>query len=117
MRRLICVICICLGTLPALCQSASKYQVGTIIDVKMHQTVGQASSDVVSYEVSLKVGDTIYLVLYTPPLGMNTVKYSAGRDLLVLVGKKTVTYNDMLGQSFEAPIISQRPAGTAKPSK
>ena len=117
MRRLICVICIGFGTIPALCQSASKYQVGTITDVKTHQTVGKTSSDVVSYDVSLKVGDTIYLVLYKPPLGMNTVKYSAGRDLLVLVGKKTITYNDLLGQSFEVPIISQRPAGTAMPSK
>ena len=117
MRRLIGVICLCLGTFPALCQSASKYQVGTIIDVKTHQAVGEASSDVVSYDVSLRVGDTIYLVLYTPPLGMNTVKYSAGRDLLVLIGKKTVTYNDLLGRSFEVPIVSQRPAGTARPSK
>jgi hypothetical protein len=117
MRRLICVICICLGTFPALCQSASKYQVGTITDVKTHQAVGEASSDVVSYDVSLKVGNTIYRVLYTPPLGMNTVKYSVGHDLLVLVGKRTVTYNDLLGQSFEVPIISQRPAGTAMPSK
>ena len=110
MRRLICLICICLGTLPAICQSASKYQVGTIIDVKTHQEIVDASSDVVRYDVSLKVADTIYLVLYTPPLGMNTVKYSVGRDLLVLVGNKTVTYNDLLGQSFEVPIISQRPA-------
>ena len=117
MRRLICVICICLGTFPALCQSASKYQVGTITDVKTHQAVGEASPDVVSYDVSLKVGNTIYLVLYTPPLGMNTVKYSVGRDLLVLVGKRTVTYDDLLGQRFEVPIISQRPAGTAMPSK
>lgn len=117
MRRLIWVICIGLGTIPAFCQSASKYQVATITDVKTHQAVAQTSSDVVSYDVSLKVGDTIYVVLYKPPLGMNTVKYSAGRDLLVLVGKKTVTYNDLLGQSFEVPIISQRPAGTAMPSK
>jgi hypothetical protein len=117
MRRLILLICICLWTLAALCQSASKYQVGTIMAVKTHQAVGEASSDDVSYDVSLKVGDTIYLVQYTPPLGMSTVKYSAGRDLLVLVGKKAITYNDMLGKSFEVPIISQRPAGTARPSK
>src|SRR5215468_10761798 len=117
MRRLVCVMCICLGTLPALCQSASKYQVGTIVNVKTHQEAGDASSDIVSYDVSLKVGGTIYLVLYTPPLGMNTVKYSVGRDLLVMVGTKTVTYNDLLGQSFEAPIINQRPAESIARSK
>jgi hypothetical protein len=99
--------CICLGTLPAFSQSTSKYQVATITDVKTHQDSG---SDVVRYDVSVKVGDTIYVVLYTPPLGMNTVKYAAGRELLVLVGKKTITYNDILGQSQEVPILSQRSA-------
>ncbi len=65
----------------------------------------------------VKVGDTIYVVLYTPPLGEETVKYSAGRDLLVLVGKRTIRYNDILGQSFEVPIESQKTAAKAKQSK
>ena len=50
------------------------------------------------------------MVLYTPPLGMNTVRYAAGRDILVLVGKKTITYNDLLGQSYEVPILNRRQA-------
>jgi hypothetical protein len=37
-----------------------------------------------------------------------------GRQLLVLVGKKTIEYNDILGQSLEVPIISQKPAADAK---
>jgi hypothetical protein len=61
------------------------------------------------------VGNTIYVVLYTPPLGEETVKYSAGRDLLV--GKRTIRYNDILGQSFEVPIESQKPAAKPAPSK
>jgi len=96
---------------PAFGQSTSKYQVGTITEVKVHKTAGSGASDAASYDVSVKVGDTIYMVLYTPPLGEETVKYSAGRDLLVLVGKRTIRYNDILGQSFEVPIESQRPAG------
>jgi hypothetical protein len=43
-------------------------------------------------------------------LGLTTVKYAAGRELSVLVGKKTITYNDILGQSQEVPIVSQRSA-------
>ena len=117
MRRVMCAICICLATLPALCQSTAKYQVGTITDVKPHQAPSDTTSDVVSYDVCVKVADTIYVVLYTPPPGVNTVKYAAGRDLLVLVGKKTITYNDILGQSLEVPIVSQRPAADAKPSR
>jgi|SRR5271166_3069493 len=109
MLKTICVICICLVTFPLCGQELPKYQVATITDVKMiHPDSG---SDVVSYDVSVKVGGTIYVVLYTPPLGMNnTVQYAAGRELLVAVGKKTITYNDILGQSMEVAIVSQRPA-------
>src|SRR6267378_4627452 len=110
MLRLVGLVCIFLSTFPAFCQSTSKYQVGTITEVKVHQAAGSGASDAASYDVSVKVGDTIYVVLYTPPLGEETVKYSAGRDLLVLVGKRTIRYNDILGQSFEVPIESQKPA-------
>ena len=101
----------------AFSQSTSKYQVGTITEVKTHLTDASRASDAVSYDVSVKVGDTIYVVLYTPPLGEETVKYSAGRDLLVLVWKSTIRYNDILGQSFEVPIESQKPAAKPKQSK
>ena len=114
MLRLMGVICICMVTFPAFCEPAAKYEVATITDVKTHQSDGNTGSDVVSYDVSVKVGNTVYLVLYTPPLGLTTVKYAAGRQLLVLVGKKTIRYNDILGQSLEVPIISQKPAMDAK---
>ena len=117
MLRLMGVFCICLITFPVFCQSTSKYQVGTITEVKTHLSDAGSASDAVSYDVSVKVGDTIYVVLYTPPLGQETVKYSAGRDLLVLVGKRTIRYNDILGQSFEVPIESQKPAAKPKQSK
>jgi len=102
---------------PAFAQSTSKYQVGTITEVKAHQTTGRGASDAASYDVSVKVGDTIYMVLYTSPLGEESVKYAAGRDLLVLVGKRTIRYNDILGRSFEVPIESQKPAAKADQSK
>ena len=98
-------------------QSASKYQVGTITDVKTHQETSGGATDPASYDVSVKVGDTIYIVLYTPPLGEETVKYAAGRELLLLVGKRTIRYNDILGQSFEVPIESQKSAAKPKPAK
>src|SRR5262249_33471939 len=112
------LIAICLVALPAFCQSTPEYQVGTIVEVKPHQTAQDGkTSDAVSYDVSLKVGDMIYVGLYTPPLGENTVKYAAGRDLLVLVGKKTITYIAILGSSSEVPILSQTAAAEPKPSK
>jgi hypothetical protein len=108
------VFCISLTVFSAFGQSAPKYQVGTITEVKTHQN---AAGGAASYDISLKVGDTINVVLYTPPLGEETVKYAAGRDLLVLVGKSTVTYNDILGQSFAVPIESRRPAAKPNQSK
>ncbi len=117
MLKVVGVILVCLSTLPMLGELQSKYQVGTITDVRVHQAADGAASAVVSYEVSLKVDDTSYVVLYTPPLGTITVRYSAGRELLVLVGKKTITYNDILGNSMEVPIVSRKPATDAKPSK
>ena len=117
MLRLVGLVCILLMTFPAFCQSTSKYQVGTITEVKAHQAVGSGASDAASYDVSVKVGNTIYVVLYIPALGEETVKYAAGRDLLVLVGKNTITYNDILGRSFAVPIESQRPALKPEQSK
>jgi|SRR5215470_15665543 len=116
MRRMLYLICFCLLALPALCEPA-KYEVATITDVKPHQAAGTDSSDVAKYDVSVKVADTIYLVLYTDAIGANTVKYAAGREVLVHVGKDTITYNDILGRSQEVPIISRKPATNTKQSK
>ncbi len=113
MFRLAIVLCISLTMFPAFGQTTSKYQVGTITEVKTHQDTGGAT-DAASYDVSVKVRDTVYVVLYTP-LGQETVKYVAGRELLV--GERTIRYNDILGQSFEVPIESQKFAAKPKPAK
>lgn len=117
MLKAICAICICMAAFTPFGQAASKYQVGTITEVKVHQPATDGVSEAGIYEVSVRVGDTVYLLLYTPPLGMNTVKYSAGRDVLVLVGKDTITYNDLMGQSFEIPIVSRKAVTPAKQSR
>jgi hypothetical protein len=117
MLRLVGLLCTLLTVFPVFGQSTSKYQVGTITEVKVHQTAGSGASAAASYDVSVKVGDTVYVVLYTPEVGEDTVKYAAGRDLLVLVGKNRITYNDILGRSYEVPIESQKPAAMPKQSK
>jgi hypothetical protein len=117
MLRLVGLFLMCFTVFPAFGQSTRNYQVGTITEVKVHHTAGSGASDAVSYDVSVKVGDTIYVVLYTPALGEETVKYAAGRDLLVLVGKNKITYNDILGQAHNLPIESQKNAAKPKLSK
>ncbi len=86
---------------------SSQYQPGTITAVKARQSAGQHDTEVTQYDVSVKVGDTTYVVLYTPPNGANTVKYSAGVALLVLVGKTTLTFNSALSGTTEVPILSR----------
>jgi hypothetical protein len=58
-----------------------------------------------------------HVVPYTLPVNENTVKCAAGCDLLMLVGTKTITYNDKLGRSKGIPIESQKPATKSKQSK
>ena len=117
MRRLIALITLCLLSFPALCQSTAKYQIAIITEVKPRDAAADSASDPARYDVSVKVGDTIYVVLYTQPLGELPAKYANGHQLLVLVGKNTITYNDMLGRSLQVPIESQRAATEPKQSK
>ena len=103
------VLCVCLSALSAYSQSpTSKYQVATIMAVKPHKAAAAATDDsATSYDVSVRVADVLYVVLYTPPPGVRTVQYAAGREVLVLVGNKTITYNDILGNSIDVPILSR----------
>ena len=110
MIKLLRVICVSLIALTSFGQGAQNYQVAVIVGVKPHIATADETSGAPRYDVSLKVGGTVYVVLYTTPLGVETVKYAAGRNLLVVVGEKTISYNDLLGQAFEYPIISHKPA-------
>ena len=117
MRKLLGAVTLCLLTLSALCQSTSKYQVAIITEVKAHQAAGDPASDSNNYDVTVKVGNTIYVVLYKQPLGEIPVKYETGHELLVLVGKNAITYNDILGRSLQVPIVGQRPVPDPRQSK
>ena len=115
MKNLLSIFLICAAALPTFCQSRSEWKVGTITEVRIHETGEKiGASDAVSYDVSVKVGDAIYVVLYTPPLRDVAVQYAAGRTGLVLVGKSTIRYNDLLGRSFDLPIESRKTATGAK---
>ena len=108
MRGLATVL-VCFWCVTSFCQSTSKYQPGTIMAVVARPS-DSADATTATYDISVRVGDTIYVVLYTPPLGAGTPQYAAGRELLVKVGEKTITFNDMLGQSRDVPIESSSPA-------
>ena len=106
------------SALSAVCETGEKYEVATIMGVKSHPSAtDDPLTGAVTYEVSVKVADTIYVVLYRDSAGTKSVQHAGGQELLVHVGKQTITYNDILGQSCDVPIISQKPATTTKQSK
>ena len=108
MGRRLCALLVCLLAFPLLSQTtSSKSEVATVTAVNVHQKDAETrNSDVTQYDVSLKVGNTVYVVLYTPPSGANGVEYSVGMDVVVLVGTKTITFTK-LGRTSEVPILSR----------
>jgi hypothetical protein len=76
--------------------------------VKVHQPTGDDDSQVKKYDVTVRVADAEYVVLYTPPPGMDVVEYQLGRDSLAVIEGDTIKWNDMLGTPREAPILSRR---------
>lgn len=108
MPKLIAVVLVLISSLSAMCESQSVYQVGTITDVAIHEPMDDKSTRT-SYDVSLKVDNTLYLVRYTPRFGLTTARYSAGRQLMVSVGSESITFRDILGEPVEVPILTQQP--------
>ena len=100
---------------PAPQSSSDQYQMALILEVKEHQGQnGNKNTDrsTTAYDISLRVKDTVYVVLVDPPPGTvaGGLNYLVGTNKLVLIKSATITFNDMLGRSWTAPIISQRPA-------
>ena len=91
MRGWLVVMLLCMWPLLLLAPGqtpSSQFQPGTITAVTARESPGQHETDVTEYEVSVKVGDTKYAVLYTPPNRANTVKYSAGNQSSAGAGRK-----------------------------
>jgi hypothetical protein len=98
----------------------SKYQPGTIMAVAPHRGSGsdaKGQDDTARYDVSLRVGNTTYVVLYTPPNGANTVEYTAGMEILVAVAEKTISFNSKInGNTVTVPILRKdEAAGSSQP--
>jgi hypothetical protein len=107
MRRALTVAAICLVGICSFAQSDT-WTVGTIVDVKLRP--GMKSVDVSSseYDISIKVGDTIYIVLYTTPKSRTGLPYRAGHEVPIRVGSTMLTFLDVRGGMKEVPILSSR---------
>lgn len=95
------ILCGCLC--PA--QEPEQYQRGTIVAVARHPaTLGQEPGNV-TYDVSVRVHNLVYVCVYSPPNGANGVEYSVGMDLLVLVKDDTLTFPSKLTGTTTVPIV------------
>jgi hypothetical protein len=56
--------------------------------------------------VTLKVGNTVYVVLYSPPQGRSAVENSTGMELLVLLEGNSIRFTK-LGTTAEMQIVSR----------
>jgi len=106
MGRRFCALFVCSVTLPLFCQPPSPNpQVATITAVNVHQKdAGNSDRDVTQYDVTLKIGNTVYLALFTPPSGATVVEYSVGMNMVVMVGSKSIRFTK-LGTTAEMPIL------------
>lgn len=106
--RRFCALLVCLTTLPLICQTpSSSPQVATITAVTVHQKDAENSSRAAAqYDVSLRIGNTVYVALFRPPSGATVVQYSVGMNVLVMVGSESITFTK-LGTTSEMPILSR----------
>ena len=107
MHRLALLLLICTYVLSIFGQTTSpKYERGTIMAVTAHQNAsGEPASDVRRYDVSVKIGNVLYVVLFSPPNGVSSVEYAPGIDMLFSVGSTTLTFNSKVSGATEAPIL------------
>jgi hypothetical protein len=109
LRGLIIPIIIALSIPPtAVSQNSSGYQPGTIMKVvRRPAETGQSQQ----YDVAVKVFNTVYTVLYTPPPGVKSVEYSGGLQILVLVKKDSLVFNSRVSGTTEVPILKRETLG------
>jgi hypothetical protein len=96
-------------------EDSKAYQAGTIVEVKEHQPAAGTETGKKEFDVSIKVGNKIYLVLYSPPGGQDFAEYGVGMNRTVLVEGDTMKLNDLLGRTRTLPVLSIKdaPAKTA----
>jgi Spy/CpxP family protein refolding chaperone len=93
--------------LATLCQTASsKYQPGTITAVERHEDASSGDDKLTRYDVSVRIDDSAYVVLYTPRAGANPVEYAVGHEFLFRVGGNTLTFPERFGNNTELPILA-----------
>jgi hypothetical protein len=118
MRMLFLAVLLIAITIPALSlttdqsttpDNTPKWLPATITAVEPHPGAQDAGHEPTQYDVSLRVGNTLYVVLYTPSPRSSIVTYRVGVGLHVLIGNDSLTFRDLMGRATVVPILSREP--------
>jgi hypothetical protein len=87
----------------------SGWQQGIILSVKKHSDQQNTDSNMSSYDISVRAGTTIYLILYTAPRNSSMVEYRVGADILVKDKGGTLMFHDLQGKTHSVRIVRREP--------
>ena len=114
MRTMLLLTLICALSAAAVSEpTATQWQVATVTAVAPHTVQGNDSAKN-QYEVSVQVGHTVYVALYTDTKHTGMVRYRKGLSVAVLIEKDTITFNDSLGRANKLPILRREMTTTKK---
>jgi hypothetical protein len=104
------IMILCFAVTKSMGEDKKVYQAGTILDIKLHQPAPGADTGKKEFDVSIKVGNKIYVVLYSPPGGQDFAEYGVGMNRTVFVEGDVMKLNDLLGRTRTLPVLSVKDA-------
>jgi hypothetical protein len=110
--RLTCVMVMvmCFAVLRSSAQDNKPWMAGTIVEVKTHQPAPEKEVGGKQYDISVKVGKMIYVILYTEENDRAEPEYFVGMARTVMIEGDTLNFNDMLGNVHPMHILSRKEA-------
>lgn len=99
----------CLSPLTAPGQKKT-WQAGTILEVKTHQPESGSENAGKKYDVSVKVGKKVYVVLYVDEANQPDPGLYVGMARTVLIDGSTLKFNDLEGHVHSTRILSSKDA-------
>lgn len=114
----ICVLAamMCFFIARASGQDKKDWRSGTLIQVKAQEPASGDNASEKRYEVTVQVGQKIYVASHTSKDGEPDLEYYVGMARMVLIDGDTLTFSDLLGHSHSMRIISSKDA-PATPEK
>ena len=84
------------------------WQAGTILEVKKHHSESEDRHGPMKYDISIKVDNKLYVVLYAPKQEVPELEFYVGMARTVLVEGEMLTFNDLLGHTHPTRILSSK---------